>query len=88
MDEFAYLYETCHQNLPGRYSRLSPAVVKQMAHELDVIERAGLAGYFLIVWDIVRWAKRARHPLPGARLRGQLDCGLPAGHHLRRPAET
>ena len=33
----------------------SPA---QLAHELAVIARLGLAGFFLIVWDIVRFARR------------------------------
>ena len=32
-------------------------MLKQLAHELDVIEQAGLAGYFLIVWDIVHFAR-------------------------------
>ena len=30
----------------------------QLAHELAIIQRLGLAGYFLIVWDIVRFARR------------------------------
>ncbi|MEN9816908.1 MAG: hypothetical protein RLZ32_788 [Gemmatimonadota bacterium] len=30
----------------------------QLAHELAMIGRLGLAGYFLIVWDIVRFARR------------------------------
>jgi error-prone DNA polymerase len=30
----------------------------QIAHELDVIRKLGLAGYFLIVWDIVRFSRR------------------------------
>src|SRR5690606_16828515 len=55
--EFAYLYELCHDNLPRRYPDLRPQVLKQLAHELDIIERAGLAGYFLIVWDIMRFAR-------------------------------
>ncbi len=55
--EFAYLYELCHANLPRRYPDLRPQVLKQLAHELDIIERAGLAGYFLIVWDIMRFAR-------------------------------
>ncbi len=29
----------------------------QLQHELGVIERAGLANYFLIVWDIVRFSR-------------------------------
>ncbi|HET7187080.1 MAG TPA: PHP domain-containing protein, partial [Gemmatimonadaceae bacterium] len=31
---------------------------RQIAHELTLIGRLGLAGYFLIVWDIVRFARR------------------------------
>ena len=31
---------------------------RQVEHELAMIRRMGLAGYFLIVWDIVRFARR------------------------------
>ena len=55
--EFTYLYALCHAGLPRRYPQLKPAVLKQLAHELSVIEQAGLAGYFLTVWDIVRFAR-------------------------------
>ena len=41
---------TSHQ-LPRRYR-------DQIAHELALIAKLGLAGYFLIVWDIVRFARR------------------------------
>ncbi len=30
----------------------------QIAHELALVNKLGLAGYFLIVWDIVRFARR------------------------------
>jgi error-prone DNA polymerase len=39
-------------------SRLTARHRQQIRHELDVIRRLGLAGYFLIVWDIVREANR------------------------------
>ena len=39
-------------------SRLTVRHKQQLRHELDVIRRLGLAGYFLIVWDIVREANR------------------------------
>ncbi len=58
--EFGYLYKLCHEGLSLRYPALRPQVLKQLAHELDVIEQAGLAGYFLVVWDIVRFAKSKR----------------------------
>ncbi len=56
-DEFAHLYQLCHEGLPRRYPKLTPVVLKQLAHELAVIEPAGLAGYFLMVWDIIRFAR-------------------------------
>ncbi len=31
---------------------------RQIAHELTLIAKLGLSGYFLIVWDIVRFARR------------------------------
>ena len=58
--EFALLYAHCHAQLPMRYPNLTPTVLKQLAHELEVIERAQLAGYFLLVWDIVRYAREAK----------------------------
>jgi error-prone DNA polymerase len=36
---------------------LLPKVRRQLERELGIIDRLGLAGYFLIVWDIVRFAK-------------------------------
>ena len=42
---------------PGSAGR-TPAHDRQIAHELGMIRKLGLAGYFLIVWDIVRFARR------------------------------
>jgi error-prone DNA polymerase len=42
---------------PGSAGR-TPAHDRQMAHELGMIRKLGLAGFFLIVWDIVRFARR------------------------------
>ncbi len=55
--EFEYLYQLCHDGLPRRYPQLKSNVLNQLAHELAVIEQAGLAGYFLIVWDLMRFAR-------------------------------
>ncbi len=46
--------------------------------------RARLRGYFLTMWEIVRFCRRAGHPLPGARLGRQLRRLLLPGHHRRR----
>jgi error-prone DNA polymerase len=55
--EFGYLYALCHAGLRQRYPRLQPQVLKQLAHELKVIEDASLSGFFLTVWDIARFAR-------------------------------
>ena len=42
----------------GRYgAKLSMKVRRQLAKELDLIGRLGFAGYFLIVWDLVNFAR-------------------------------
>ncbi|MEP6989379.1 MAG: OB-fold nucleic acid binding domain-containing protein, partial [bacterium] len=43
---------------PPHTARRTAAHDRQLAHELALIGRLGLAGYFLIVWDIVRFARR------------------------------
>ncbi len=53
---FSYLYSIVHEGVRRRYRPVTPAVSKQIAHELGVIEKLDLAGYFLIVWDLVRFA--------------------------------
>ena len=44
---------------------MTPAVVRQLAHELEVIERTGLAEFFLICWDLMRFAKSRGIPAQG-----------------------
>lgn len=43
--------------LPKNDPALYAKAIKQAEHELRVIEQLGLAGYFLIVWDVVRYCK-------------------------------
>jgi len=62
---FSYLAELCHAGIRKRYHPVTPPVVKQLAHELDVIERTGLAEFFLICWDLMRFAKERRIPAQG-----------------------
>jgi error-prone DNA polymerase len=54
-----YLASLVSRGARERYGeRLTERHRQQLRHELDVIRRLGLAGYFLIVWDIVREANR------------------------------
>ena len=55
-DAMAYLRRLCGQRLPERYPGTPSAVWTRLYHELGVIERSRLANYFLIVWDIIRYA--------------------------------
>ena len=51
------LAKLCYQALDHRYPREREAARKQLAHELSVIRETDLAGYFLLVWDITRFAQ-------------------------------
>jgi len=62
---FSYLVELCQAGARKRYHPLTSAVVNRLAHELDVIERAGLAEFFLICWDLMRFAREQGIPAQG-----------------------
>jgi len=53
----SYLRALCEAGLRLKFDPVPPQARAQLAHELAVVERAGLAGYFLTVWDIVRFAR-------------------------------
>jgi error-prone DNA polymerase len=62
---FSFLYALCQDGARAKYGGMTPAVSKQLAHELDVIDRCGLAEFFLINWDIVRFCNERRIPAQG-----------------------
>jgi DNA polymerase III alpha subunit len=62
---FSYLSELCWAGARKRYHPLTAAVMTRLAHELGVIERAGLAEFFLICWDLMRFAKEQGIPAQG-----------------------
>ena len=56
--EAVYLRALVQAGLRSRYGDPPPAEAMERAdYELDVIERMGFSGYFLIVWDFVKYAK-------------------------------
>ena len=56
--EGQYLRSLVQEGLRYRYGSPPPAAALERAQdELDVIERMGFSGYFLIVWDFVKYAK-------------------------------
>jgi error-prone DNA polymerase len=61
----SYLTKLCYAGAEERYKRMTEVVRRQLEHELGVIDRMSLAGYFLIVWDIVRYARENGIPARG-----------------------
>jgi error-prone DNA polymerase len=57
-NEFSYLSHLVHQGARNRYRPITAKIAAQLHRELDLIAKLELAGYFLIVWDLVDYARR------------------------------
>src|ERR1700733_6870783 len=55
--EMSFLRDRAQEGLVSRYGRDDERARKQIERELHLIEKLKLAGYFLIVWDIVRFCR-------------------------------
>jgi DNA polymerase-3 subunit alpha len=54
-----YLHQLAREGLHRRYGPSPGDVIEQrLAHELAVIEKMGFAGYFLVVWDFIHYARQ------------------------------
>lgn len=53
----SFLRERTEVGAGGRYGEITPEVRGQLEHELRLISKLGFSGYFLVVWDVVRWAR-------------------------------
>jgi len=85
-----YLEQLCRRGLPGKYPIPTPELEARLVHELGVIAKCKLAEFFLIVWELMDFAKRERIPAQG---RGSAADSLvayllditrvdPIAHHL------
>ncbi|MGI8930519.1 MAG: PHP domain-containing protein, partial [Candidatus Limnocylindria bacterium] len=54
---FSYLYQLAHDGLLRRYHPVTKRALNQLTHELDVIDRTNLSEFFLIVWDLMEFAR-------------------------------
>jgi DNA polymerase-3 subunit alpha len=52
-----FLAELCHQGLQQHYPQPTPEIQERLNHELEVIKQTQFANYFLVVWDIISFAK-------------------------------
>src|ERR1700751_1227972 len=55
--EMSFLRDRAQEGLVTRYGADDERAQKQIERELHLIEKLKLAGYFLIVWDIVRFCR-------------------------------
>ena len=60
---FSYLYKLCFEGVKERYRPITSSVTRRLQHELEVVEKTGLAEFFLINWDLMRFARE--HGVPG-----------------------
>ena len=54
---FSYLYQLAHDGLLRRYQPITKRALSQLTHELEIIDRTNLAEFFLIVWDLMEFAR-------------------------------
>lgn len=57
--EKSYLRYLCEQNITKKYSiDMMETATKRLDYELDIIQKMGFSGYFLIVWDFINWSRK------------------------------
>jgi len=54
-----YLRQIVYEGARERYGDVAPKIRDRIDEELRVITRMGFAGYFLIVWDLIRFARES-----------------------------
>jgi DNA polymerase III subunit alpha len=66
LDAHTYLEKICREGLVARYPDMAPEIEQRLSYELGVIKQMGYSGYFLIVWDFIRYARDQGIPVgPG-----------------------
>ncbi len=58
MDYLRYLtFEGARRVYPGTDDGVDPRARARLDHELDIIDRLGFPGYFLVVWDLMNFSR-------------------------------
>ncbi|MDQ3990912.1 MAG: DNA polymerase III subunit alpha, partial [Actinomycetota bacterium] len=57
LDKDEYLRRLAEEGAVRRYGELTADIKDRIEHELHLIGSMGFAGYFLIVWDLIRFAR-------------------------------
>ncbi len=64
----SYFYETGMKGLAERYREITPEIKNRFDYEISIIDTMNFTGYFLIVWDFIKFAKE--HGIPVGPGRG------------------
>ncbi len=66
IDKEAYLRSLCEEGLKRRFAQVTPEITARLDFELRMIKQMGFVSYFLIVWDLIHYAKSRGVPVgPG-----------------------
>ncbi|MBE3114257.1 MAG: DNA polymerase III subunit alpha [Actinobacteria bacterium] len=52
-----YLKKLCYEGTKKRYESITNEIDRRIKKELEVIEKMGFSEYFLIVWDLIKFAR-------------------------------
>ncbi len=53
-----YLGDLCRQGLKQHFPSATPEIQQRLSYELEVIKQTQFADYFLVVWDLISFAKK------------------------------
>lgn len=64
--DFDYLKYLTFEGIRHRFDRITPGIEERLNYELSIISRMGLSGYFLIIKEIIEFARKRGIPVgPG-----------------------
>ena len=55
--DYGYLSRLVFEGTIKKYGSITPKIRNRLGQELSTIRKLGFCSYFLVVWDIVRWAR-------------------------------
>ena len=61
----SYLYKLCLKGAGWRYGVVTKKIIERLKYELNVIDQLGFPEYFLVVGDIIRYARSRDIPVVG-----------------------
>src|SRR6266851_4213228 len=62
---YSFLYRLCHDAVREKYHPVTSEVAARLQKELDVINKTGFSEFFLINWDLMRFARSRGIPGQG-----------------------